>query len=189
MLRKAGRMSAYLRPKVPGASLFLTLSLADRGATTLVEQVEALRAAVRQTLAERPFRIDAWVVLPDHMHCVWTLPEGDAAYSARVGAIKARFTRALTGAQSLTALGPGTADGAVQAHLTVNGGHRSASKLRKGDGRVWQRRFWEHHIRGPEDFAGCLRYCWADPVTHGLVEDPRDWPFSSWHRDVGRVAA
>ncbi len=175
-------MSAYLRPRLPGASLFLTLALADRGARTLVDHVEALRQAVRLTLAERPFRIDAWVVLPDHMHCVWTLPEGDAAYSLRVGAIKARFTRAMTGA------GDGVGGGG-EPHLTINGGPRSASKQRKGDGRVWQRRFWERHIRNDAEFAACLHYCWCDPVMHGLAQDPGDWPYSSWHRDVGRRAA
>lgn len=76
--------------------MFFTVNLADRGARTLVEHIDALREAVRVTKAERPFRIDAWVVLPDHMHCVWTLPEGDADYSVRMGAIKGRFTRALT---------------------------------------------------------------------------------------------
>ena len=88
-------MSRYIRPKVPGASVFFTVNLADRGARTLVEHVDVLREAVRMTKAERPFRIDAWVVLPDHRHAVWTLPEGDADYSARMAAIKARFTRAL----------------------------------------------------------------------------------------------
>jgi REP element-mobilizing transposase RayT len=91
-------MSAYIRPKLPGACVFFTVNLVDRGADTLVRHVDVLRQAVAVTKAERPFHIDAWVVLPDHMHCVWTLPEGDAAYSVRMAAIKARFTRALTGA-------------------------------------------------------------------------------------------
>lgn len=86
-------MSRYIRPRQPGASIFFTVALADRRAQTLVDQVETLRQAVRATKAERPFRIDAWVILPDHMHCVWTLPEGDADFSVRMAAIKARFTR------------------------------------------------------------------------------------------------
>ncbi len=86
-------MSKYIRPRRPGASVFFTVALADRGAQTLVDHVGVLREAVQVTRAERPFRIEAWVVLPDHMHCVWTLPEGDAAYSVRMAAIKARFTR------------------------------------------------------------------------------------------------
>lgn len=187
-------MSNYIRPKVPGASVFFSVNLADRGARTLVEQIDALRAAVRVTKAERPFRIDAWVVLPDHMHCLWTLPDTDADYSVRMAAIKARFTRALTRrvgfhptvieddrAESLVV----GVDGGVEPHPTINGRPRSKSKVAKGDGRVWQRRFWEHHIRGEEDFAAAVRYCWINPVKHGFVEHPKDWPYSSWHRDAG----
>ena len=85
-------MSAYLRPKVPGACVFFTVNLLGRGADTLVRHVEVLRQAVAVTKGKRPFRIDAWVVLPDHMHCVWTLPEGDADFSVRMAAIKAQFT-------------------------------------------------------------------------------------------------
>ena len=88
-------MSRYIRPKIPGASVFLTVILVDRGADTLVRQIEVLRQAVRVTRAKRPFGIDAWVVLPDHMHCVWTLPEGDADFSGRMAEIKGQFTRAV----------------------------------------------------------------------------------------------
>lgn len=191
------RMSNYIRPKVPGASVFFTVNLADRGARTLIEHVDALRAAVRVTKAERPFRIDAWVVLPDHMHCLWTLPETDADYSVRMAAIKARFTRALTGADRRVGVHPTAIEqipadvrvvevgGGVEPHLTINGKPRTKSKVEKGDGRVWQRRFWEHHIRDDAAFAACVRYCWINPVKHGLVEHPKDWPFSSWHRDAG----
>jgi putative transposase len=185
-------MPSYIRPSQPGASIFFTVALADRGARTLVEQVETLRQAVRVTKAERPFRIDAWVVLPDHMHCVWTLPEGDAEYSVRMAAIKARFTRALTGNDRTVGFHPtmiapegqvDIADGGVKPHPTVNGRPRTRSKMMKQDGRVWQRRFWEHHIRDETAFAACVRYCWINPVKHGLVEHPKDWPYSSWHRD------
>jgi putative transposase len=192
-------MSRYIRPKVPGVSVFFTVNLADRGARTLAEQIDTLREAVRLTRVERPFRIDAWVVLPDHMHCVWTLPVGDADYSVRMAAIKARFTRALTGRVGFhpTVIeddqggsqavgvdgGVEPRQGGVEPHPTINGRPRSKSKLMKGDGRVWQRRFWEHHIRNDEDFAAHVRYCWINPVKHGLVGHPREWPFSSWHRD------
>lgn len=197
-------MSNYIRPKVPGASVFFTVNLADRGARTLVEHVDALREAVRVTKAERPFRIDAWVVLPDHMHAVWTLPEGDPDYSVRMAAIKARFTRPLTGADHrvgfhptaisesppesrLARVGGGVEprQGGVEPHLTINGRPRTKSKVEKGDGRVWQRRFWERHIRCDEEFAAKVRYCWINPVKHGLVGHPREWPYSSWHRDAG----
>ena len=190
-------MSAYIRPKVPGASVFFTVALADRRARTLVDHIGVLREAVRVTKAERPFRIDAWVVLPDHMHAVWTLPEGDADYSGRMAAIKARFTRTMTGTDRRVGFHPTVIEddraasravgvgGGVEPHPTINGRPRSKSKMMKGDGRVWQRRFWEHHIRGDEEFAAYVRYCWINPVKHGLVEHPMDWPYSSWHRDAG----
>jgi putative transposase len=204
-------MSSYIRPKVPGASVFFTVNLADRGARTLVEHVDALREAVRVTKAERPFRIDAWVVLPDHMHAVWTLPEGDADYSVRMAAIKARFTRAVTGVDRRVGFHPTVFEefpaesrvvgvgggveprqggveprqGGVEPHPTINGRPRTKSKVEKGDGRVWQRRFWERHIRCDEEFAANVRYCWINPVKHGLVGHPREWPYSSWHRDAG----
>ena len=85
-------MSTYLRPRAPGATIFFTVNLEHRGTSLLTEQIGLLRNAVRQTKAARPFAIEAWVVLPDHLHCVWTLPEGDSDYSARWGAIKARFS-------------------------------------------------------------------------------------------------
>jgi putative transposase len=152
-------MSKYIRPKRPGASIFFTVALADRGARTLVDHVVVLREAVRMTKAERPFQINAWVVLPDHMHCVWTLPEGDAEYSTRWSVIKARFSRAMPIIQ-----------------------RRKSHEARREHG-IWQRRYWEHHIRDDAAFAACVRYCWINPVKHGLVEHPKDWPYSSWHRD------
>ena len=88
-------MSVYLRPRVPGAAVFFTVNLAARGSWLLVERVDALREAYRATARERPFRTDAIVVMPDHLHAVWTLPEGGADYSVRWSAIKARFTMAL----------------------------------------------------------------------------------------------
>lgn len=152
-------MSAYIRPSVPGASVFFTVNLADRSAQTLVAQIDTLREAVRVTKAERPFRIDAWVVLPDHMHAVWTLPEGDADFSTRWSVIKARFSCAM----------PHTP-------------RRPSHAARREHG-LWQRRFWEHHIRDDADWANHIQYCWINPVKHGYVERPEDWPYSSFHRD------
>ena len=88
-------MSIYIRPSVPGATVFFTVALARRGSTYLVDHVGLLRDAVSETRATRPFHIDAIVVLPDHLHAVWALPEGDADFSTRWSAIKARFTRSL----------------------------------------------------------------------------------------------
>lgn len=170
-------MSTYLRPQISGARVFFTVTLANRGGSLLIDEVERLREAVAVTRAERPFAIDAWVVLPDHMHCIWTLPAGDADFSTRMGAIKARFTRAVT---RRVGFHPTEGDDVAGWNPTL----RSASKIAKGDGKVWQRRFWEHHIRDQADMDAHLRYCWFNPVKHGLVERPEQWPYSSVHREI-----
>lgn len=158
-------MSRYLRPRLPGMPIFFTVALAQRGGTLLVDHVGLLRGAVAQTRAERPFGIAAWVVLPHHLHCIWTLPEGDADYSTRWRLIKARFSRGLP-------------VGALR-----------ASHVRRQERGIWQRRFWEHHIRDDADMVAHLRYCWWNPVKHGFVTRPEDWPYSSYHRDkaAGRM--
>lgn len=111
-------MPRYIRPRLPGVPVFFTVALADRGSWLLVAEVERLRQAVRQTRDERPFAIEAWVVLPDHLHCMWRLPEGDADYATRWRIIKARFSRG------------------------VDAGARRASHVARGERAVWQRRYW-----------------------------------------------
>ena len=124
-----------------------------------------MRESVRVTSAERPFGIDAWVVLPDHLHAVWTLPAGDADFPTRWRLIKGRFAAGIEASE------------------------RGPSKVRAREKGVWQRRYWEHHIRDETDFAAHVRYCWGNPVKHGLVARAVDWPHSSIHRDIraGRV--
>jgi len=156
-------MSSYLRPRIPGARLFFTVVLAERGSDLLLREIAALREAVRATRAERPFGIDAFVVLPDHLHCVWTLPEGDADFSVRWSVIKRRFSRQVP-------LGP-----------------RRRSHAARRERGIWQRRFWEHHIRSEAEFAACVRYCHINPVKHGFCAEPEDWPYSTIHR-LGAVS-
>jgi putative transposase len=153
-------MSSYRRPPVTGATVFFTVALAQRGSDLLRGEVALLRQAVRQTKAERPFDIEAWVVLPDHLHCVLTLPAGDAGYPTRWRLIKTRFSRQLP-------VGP-----------------LRPSHIRRGERGIWQRRYWEHHIRDSADFAAHVRYCWTNPVKHGFVGSPEEWPYSSIHRDI-----
>lgn len=152
-------MSNYLRPHHPGAKIFFTVALATRGSDTLTREVETLRHAVRVTRLKRPFDIDAWVVLPDHMHCIWTLPEGDSDFSTRWSAIKAQFSMSF-------------GEGQV----------RSSHILRREKG-IWQRRYWEHDIRDADDLLNHIAYCWHNPVKHGLVDHPKLWPYSSYRRD------
>ncbi len=161
-------MSSYRRVRVPGASYFFTVNLARKGGTALADHIDDLRLAFARTVSAQPIFCDAIVVLPDHLHAVWTLPEGDADYSGRWRQIKARFTR-----------------------FSGLSGARSSSKEIKRARGIWQRRFWEHAIRDDEDYARHIRYCWGNPVKHGLVTRAVDWPFSSIHRDIraGRVDA
>ncbi|KAA9010062.1 REP-associated tyrosine transposase [Histidinibacterium aquaticum] len=188
-------MSIYIRPRVPGATVFFTVTLAHRGTTLLTEHIDLLRDAVRKTRAERPFGVDGWVVLPDHLHAVWTLPDDDADFSTRWGAIKARFTMAVR-----ARCDDGGTVGRASARLpdelpVVRSGRYAGLKpgLRpsKRETGIWQRRFWEHHIRNAEDYRNHVRYCLVNPVKHGLVERPEEWPCSSIHRDIreGRFAA
>ena len=171
-------MPNYLRPESNGATVFFTVSLADRTSNLLVQEVKTLRNAVTKTRAERSFKIDAWVVLPDHMHCVWTLPEGDADFSTRMGAIKARFSMSVRRAGFTP---PRVQVSAKGLQVMASGGVNPA--LRKGQVGLWQKRFWEHHIRDEADYAAHVHYCWTNPVKHGLAKDPADWPYSSYHRD------
>lgn len=99
--------------------------------------------------------MDAIVVLPDHLHTIWTLPPGDADFSLRWKMIKASF---------------------AQRHPAIS---RSHSKLRRGETGLWQRRFWEHCIRDDADLAAHVQYCWHNPVKHGWASQPQEWPFTA----------
>ncbi len=154
-------MPTCIRPEVRGATIFFTAALADRSSDLLMREVGRLREAVRMTREEQPFEIEAWVVLPDHLHALWTLPDGDRKFTTRWGAIKARFTQSLR--ESCR----------VGFYPTIR---RSASKVAKGDAGIWQRRFWEHHIRDETDYHAHGQNCWSNPVKHGFVERASDWP-------------
>jgi len=156
-------MPDYRRNRVPGGTYFFTVNLLERSNTLLVSHVDALREAVRKVRAARPFHIDAWVVLPEHMHAVWTLPPGDTDYSARWRAIKIAFAKAIPNTE-----------------------FRSAVRVTRGERGIWQRRFWEHTIRDDWDFAAHVDYVHINPMKHGLVASVMDWPYSSFHRYVAR---
>ncbi|MDU8912423.1 REP-associated tyrosine transposase [Aestuariicoccus sp. MJ-SS9] len=160
-------MPNYLRPDRPGACIFFTVALNERGASHLTGNIGLLRQAVRQTMVERPFRIEACVVLPDHLHMIWKLPPGDADFSTRWSVIKARFSR------------------------QMEPGPRRLSHVARRERGLWQRRFWEHHLRGPAALAEAVACCHEDPVKHGLVARPEDWLYSSIHRarDIASGAA
>jgi len=158
-------MTNYRRRRIAGGSYFFTVNLADRGSTLLVDRIDTLRRACCTVLADHPVRIDAMVVLPDHLHAVWTLPPGDDDFSTRWKKIKTAFTKSVT--KSVGGTWP-----------------CGRSKVLKGERGLWQRRFWEHAIRDQADMNGHIEYCWINPVKHGLVRRVADWPHSSFHRAV-----
>lgn len=156
-------MSRYRRAWVPGGTCFFTVNLLERRRTLLVDQIDALRRAFREAQAARPFVIEAIVVLPDHLHCVWRLPDGDADNATRWRHIKTMFSR-----------------------MVPNGERRSSRRLAKGERGIWQRRFWEHLIVDENDLQRHVDYIHFNPVKHGYVLRAADWLYSSLRRDISR---
>ena len=154
-------MPDYHRNRVPGGTYFFTVNLLERNSYLLTDRIEALREAVRKVRRARAFHIDSWVVLPEHIHCIWTLPEGDSDYSGRWRAIKIAFAKSVPKTE-----------------------RRSAVRSAKGERGIWQRRFWEHTIRDERDYASHMDYVHFNPVKHAHVERVKDWPYSSFHRLV-----
>ena len=158
-------MPNYRRLYVPGGTYFFTVNLLDRSRDVLTRHIEELRAAYGAIAKELPFETVAIVILPDHLHCIWTLPDGDPDFSTRWKRIKREFSVRL----------PRTAD----ANVTRRTGERG----------VWQRRFWEHMIRDDADLARHVDYIHFNPVKHRHVKDADDWPYSTWRhwkREYGR---
>jgi putative transposase len=154
-------MTSYRRNFVLGGSYFFTVNLDDRRLSLLTRHIGLLRHAFRETRARHPFTIEAVVVLPDHLHAVWTLPEGDADFALRWRLIKSAFSRALPGSE-----------------------HVSPSRAERGERGIWQRRYWEHTLRDENDYARHVDYIHFKPVKHRHVTRVKDWPHSSFHRMV-----
>ena len=154
-------MVRYRRNFISGGSFFFTVNLAERRQQLLIRHVEMLRRAFREVCSRHPFTIDAIVVLPDHLHAIWTLPDGDADFALRWRLIKSTFSRALPTGERI-----------------------SQSRAAKGERGIWQRRYWEHTLRDARDFARHMDYIHINPVKHGYVLQARDWPYSSFHRMV-----
>ncbi len=151
----------YRRSNVPGACYFFTVNLAERNKSLLIDHIAELRFAFKQTRQNHIFDIIAIVILPDHLHTMWQLPENDANYPLRWNLIKRRFSRMLPKNERI-----------------------SASRQKKGERGIWQRRYWEHLIRNDEDFYRHVNYIHFNPVKHGYVCSSVDWPYSSIHRYV-----
>ncbi|MBI5863995.1 MAG: transposase [Planctomycetes bacterium] len=161
-------MPDYRRAYAPGGTWFFTVNLLHRdGNDLLVREIELLRSSVRAVRSKYPFRIDAWVVLPEHMHCILTLPRGDSDFSMRWRLIKSKFTTAY--------LASGGAETA-----------RTADEMRQGRRGVWQPRYWEHRIRDLKDYEQHRDYIHLNPVKHGFAQTPAKWPWSSIHEHLKR---
>ncbi|MEX0703393.1 MAG: transposase [Planctomycetales bacterium] len=159
-------MADYRRWRVAGGTLFFTLVAHSRAPLFRDESARTLLGEkLRDCQAEWPFEINAIVLLPEHLHAIWTLPPGDAAYPKRWAWIKKEFTKDWLAA------------GGVEQEV-------SAARRERGERGVWQVRYWEHTIRDEHDFDRHFDYIHYNPVKHGLVANPRDWPHSSFHRWV-----
>lgn len=156
-------MSNYRRVWVPGGTYFFTVNLLERQRRLLVDRIDDLHAAFRQTRAVRPFEILAIVVLPDHLHCLWQLPEDDADNANRWAQIKSGFSRRLPVEE-----------------------RRSARRIARRERGIWQRRYWEHLIRDGDDLRRHVEYIHFNPVKHGYSSRPVDWPYSSFRRWAAR---
>ena len=159
-------MPEYRRSLIEGGSYFFTVVTYHRLPIFTNPTVrELLHNAFQLVQQKLQFNIIAICLLPDHIHCIWTLPEGDDRYSLRWKEVKRIFTLGY-----LAQIGPGET--------------RSDSRTKQGEAAIWQRMFWEHTLRDQEDFNRHVDYIHYNPVKHGLVEEMRDWPWSSFHRFV-----
>ncbi len=159
-------MPSYLRPKTTGGTFFFTIvTFERREILTLDKSRQILRQAIKDVQREYPFFIEDWVLLPDHIHAIWTLPHGDTDYSKRWGLIKAKFSK----------------EGKAFFHgqQSVN-----ASRIKRRETNIWQRRFWEHGIRDDQDLRRHIDYIHYNPVKHGLVRRVGEWPYSTFHQYV-----
>ena len=155
-------MSNYRRAWRKGGTYFFTVNLLERYQNDLlVRHIDVLRQVVKDVKRKHPFIIHAWVVLPEHMHCVIELPEGDDDFATRWRLIKTGFSKAMPKTERL-----------------------SAVRVKRGERGIWQRRFWEHLIRDERDFAAHIDYVHINPVKHGCVGRVQDWQYSTFHRYV-----
>ena len=159
-------MPNYRRPRNLGETYFFTVVTHQRRPVLTTEAVRsALRAAIHRARTTLPFEIEAWVLLPDHLHCIWTLPPGDGNFSARWAIIKRHVSR--------------------ECGAMVNASP-DISRSRRNELTFWQRRFWEHQIRDDDDLARHLDYIHWNPVKHGLVKSVQEWRYSTFHKYVAR---
>ena len=150
-------MTEHPRLSLPGATYYFTVRLDQPGSTLLTDHVAALRFSYAKAVAEFPLTCHAMVILPDHIHAIWTEPAGGIWYAERWRRIKTRFTHAVAKPDAAT------------------------------PGALWQKRFHEYAIRGEDEFRSAMDHCRMNPVKHGLVTDPALWPYSSFTKAAGQT--
>lgn len=151
----------YRRSDQAGGMFFFTVNLADRSSSLLTENIEILRQVMRKVKDDHPFDVVAMVVLPEHLHAIWMLPAGDNDFAMRWSLIKSGFSRNLLKTEPIH---PG--------------------RIIKRERGIWQRRYWEHQIRDDMDLQRHVDYIHINPVKHGYVKQPVQWPYSSVHRYI-----
>jgi len=159
-------MPNYIRAKFEGGYYFFTVvTYRRRKLFNTAAARNYLKQAINKTRTRRPFETIAFCLLPDHLHCLWKLPDGDADFSTRWASIKGLFSQQY-----------------LREHSNITA--TTTSRRRKGEVCLWQRRFWEHQIRDQSDLNKHVDYIHFNPVKHGLVERVEDWPWSTYHRYV-----
>ncbi len=151
-------MPNYHRYYRKGAQYFFTVVMAERNRNILLPNIEHLKSAIRAVKVQHPFEIVAWVVLPDHMHCIWQLPDGDADFSRRWRLIKTAFSKKIPKEEYIR-----------------------PSLQKRGARQIWQKRFWEHHIRDEQDWQRHMDYIHYNPVKHGHAASANEWPHSTFY--------
>lgn len=156
----------YKRSDIKGGTYFFTVNLIDRKSTLLIDQINHLKAAINNVKQNHPFKINAMVTFPEHIHAIWTLPPDDSNYAKRWMLIKSTFSRKIPKKKSI-----------------------NKSRLSKRERGIWQRRYWEHTIKDEKDLINHIDYIHYTPIKHQHVKTPTDWPHSTIHHYIktGRV--
>jgi len=170
------QMPNYKRAISPARTYFFTAVTYNRIPWFKLDIARtALRDSIKKVRLKQPFTIEAWVLMPDHMHCIWTMPHGDQDYSTRWRLIKTFTTRRIV---DFSESGDGISG------MTEQSNGALASRVKRGEKNIWQRRFWEHAIRDEKDLKAHLDYIHYNPVKHGLTKSPAAWPYTTFHKFV-----
>lgn len=154
----------YRRIWLQGGTYFFTVNcLQRRNNTLLVDHIDQLRAAIQKVKTKYPFKTHAWVVLPEHLHCILELPVNDADYALRWRLIKSAFSKSIAKIE-----------------------HRSTVRIKRNERGLWQRRYWAHLITDEKDYQAHMDYVHINPVKHGLVSRVQDWQYSTFHKYVAQ---